>query len=140
MKSVVIFRKDMPRPNYLNQKKRNCFIFNYLFKWAKLMNIYVGNISHSVSEDTLKELFEKIGSVESVKMITDKFTGMPRGFGFVQMTSSEDAQKAVAELDGYELEGRKIVVNEAREREERPSSGGNRSGGYNRDGGNRGRY
>lgn len=101
------------------------------------MNIYVGNISHSASEDTLRELFEKVGPVESVKTITDKFTGMPRGFGFVQMESSEDAQRAIAELNGYELEGRKLVVNEAREKEEgsRP-----RSGGFNRGGGSRDRY
>ena len=103
------------------------------------MNIYVGNISHSVSEDTLKELFEKIGPVESVKMITDKFTGQPRGFGFVQMASSEDAQKAIAELNGYELEGRKIVANEAREKEERSSGGFNRGGGAGRSGGFGGR-
>ena len=95
------------------------------------MNIYVGNISHSVTEDVLKELFEKIGPVVSVKVITDKFTGAPRGFGFVQMKSNEDAQKAIEELDGYELEGRALTVNQAREREERTGGGfgGNRSGG-----------
>ena len=103
------------------------------------MNMYVGNISHSVSEETLRELFEKIGPVVSTKMITDKFTGAPRGFGFVQMESKEDAQKAIAELNGYELEGRKIIVNEAREKEE---GAGQRSGGFNsnRSGGSRERY
>lgn len=102
--------------------------------------MYVGNISHSVSEETLKELFEKIGSVVSVKMITDKFTGMPKGFGFVQMESTEDAQKAITELNGYELEGRKLVVNEAREKE--TNSARPRTGGYNnnRGGGSRDRY
>ena len=105
------------------------------------MNIYVGNISHSVSEDVLRELFEKIGPVTSVKMITDKFTGMPRGFGFVQMESNEDAQKAIEELNGYELEGRAIVVNQAREREQRrPGGSGGGRGGFNRGGGGRGRY
>ena len=106
------------------------------------MNIYVGNISHSVTEDVLRELFEKIGPVASVKMITDKFTGMPRGFGFVQMESNEDAQKAIEELNGYELEGRAIVVNQAREREQRRpgGNGGGGRGGYNRGGGGRGRY
>lgn len=114
------------------------------------MNIYVGNISHSVKEETLKELFEKVGAVVSVKMITDKFTGAPRGFGFVQMKSNEDAQKAIEELNGYELEGRALTVSIAREREERgdrrPSFnrsggfGGNRGGGFggNRGGGSRG--
>jgi RNA recognition motif-containing protein len=108
--------------------------------------MYVGNISHSASEETLRELFEKIGPVVSVKIITDKFTGMPRGFGFVQMETTEDAQKAISELNGYELEGRKLVVNEAREKEEgaRPRTGGynNNRGGFssNRGGGSRDRY
>ena len=99
------------------------------------MNIYVGNIPHSIEEEALKELFEKFGPVVSVKKITDKFTGAPRGFGFVQMENKEDAEKAIAELNGYELEGRKLVVNEAREKESRGGgrSGGNR-GGFNRGG------
>ena len=105
------------------------------------MNIYVGNIAHSVSEETLRSLFEQIGAVKSVKIITDKFTGMSRGFGFVQMENNEDAEKAIEELNGIEFEGRKLVVNQAREREQR--SGGGRSGGsrggYNR-GGNGGGY
>lgn len=99
------------------------------------MNIYVGNISHSATEDTVKELFEKVGPVVSVKIITDKFTGSPRGFGFVQMKNNEDAQKAIEELDGYELDGRALTVNQAREREER--TGGN-GGGFNRGGGSNG--
>ena len=121
------------------------------------MNLYVGNIPHSSTEDTLKEFFEKIGPVVSVKIITDKFTGSPRGFGFVQMQNKEDGQKAIEELNGAELEGRALTVNEAKEREERPRSGGfggsrggnggsrggfggnggGRSGGF---GGNRDRY
>jgi len=103
------------------------------------MNIYVGNIPHSVEEDALKELFEKFGPVVSVKKITDKFTGAPRGFGFVQMENKEDAEKAIAELNGSELEGRKLVVNEAREKESRGGGrSGGRSGGFNR--GGRGGY
>ena len=103
------------------------------------MNIYVGNIPHSIEEDALKELFEKFGPVVSVKKITDKFTGAPRGFGFVQMENKEDAEKAIAELNGSELEGRKLVVNEARERESRGGGrSGGRSGGFNR--GGRGGY
>jgi len=99
------------------------------------MNIYVGNIPHSVEEDALREIFEKFGPTVSVKKITDKFTGAPRGFGFVQMENKEDAEKAIEELNGYELEGRKLVVNEAREKESRGGgrSGGNR-GGFNRGG------
>jgi len=96
------------------------------------MNIYVGNIAHSVSEETLRSLFEQIGAVKSVKIITDKFTGMSRGFGFVQMETKEDAEKAIEDLNGHELEGRTIVVNQARERERRPqrSNGGGNGGGY----------
>ena len=113
------------------------------------MNIYVGNISHSATEDTVRALFETVGPVESVKMITDKFTGSPRGFGFVTMQNAEDSKKAIEELNGYELEGRALTVNEAKEREERPrsggfggsrggsSNGGGRSGGF---GGSRDRY
>ena len=103
------------------------------------MNIYVGNIPHSTDEDTVRELFGQIGPVVSVKLITDKFTGTPKGFGFVQMENKEDAQKAIEELNGYELEGRQLTVNQAREREQR--SGGNRGGrgGYNRGGGGYGR-
>jgi len=99
------------------------------------MNIYVGNIPHSVEEEALKELFEKFGPVVSVKKITDKFTGAPRGFGFVQMENKEDAQKAIDELNGYEFEGRKLVVNEAREKEQRSGGRSGGRGGYNRDGG-----
>ena len=109
------------------------------------MNIYVGNIPHSIEEEALRELFEKFGPIVSVKKITDKFTGAPRGFGFVQMENKEDAEKAIEELNGYELEGRKLVVNQAREREQRGGGagrpggrsggrGGFGGGGYNRGG------
>jgi len=106
------------------------------------MNIYVGNITHSVTEDQLRELFEQTGPVTSVKLITDKFTGEPRGFGFVQMENSQDAQKVIEELNGSEFEGRKLVVNQARERENRGGgrSGGGSRGGYNRGGGGGGGY
>jgi len=99
------------------------------------MNIYVGNIAHSVKEEVLQSLFEQIGPVKSVKIITDKFTGMSRGFGFVQMETKEDAEKAIEELNGHELEGRTIVVNQARERERRPQRSNGGGGGYNRGGG-----
>jgi len=91
------------------------------------MNIYVGNLAHSVSEDTLRQVFEQFGNVVSVKIIVDKFTGNPRGFAFVEMESKEDAQKSIDDLNGSELEGRRLVVNEARPR--RPQGGGNRGGG-----------
>jgi RNA recognition motif-containing protein len=96
-------------------------------------NIYVGNLSYSVSEDSLKELFEAYGAVESVKIIADNYTGRSKGFGFVVMANKEEADKAIRELDGNEFDGRNIKVNVARQREERGSSeggGGNRRSTY----------
>lgn len=82
------------------------------------MNIYVGNLSYSVSEDNLREVFEEYGTVDSVKIIKDKFSGRSKGFGFVEMPDDSDAQSAVDGLEGAELEGRNLRVNKARERED----------------------
>jgi len=76
--------------------------------------IYVGNISFSVTEDELRELFAQHGEAESVKIITDALTGRPRGFGFVEMASEDDARKAIKALNGTELKGRTLNVSEAR--------------------------
>lgn len=84
------------------------------------MNIYVGNLSSKVSEDTLKALFEGFGAVSTVKIIKDRFTGEARGFGFVEMGDSDAANKAISEINGQELEGQRLRVNEARPREQRP--------------------
>ena len=81
------------------------------------MNIYVGNLSHASTEDTLRELLEKFGEVLSIRIITDRVTGKPKGFAFVEMTSKEDAGKAIEDLNGQEFEGRRLTVNEAKERE-----------------------
>jgi RNA recognition motif-containing protein len=81
------------------------------------MNIYVGNIPYRLSEEDLKEIFQEYGTVESVKIITDKFSGRSKGFGFVEMPNEEEAQKAVAELNEAEVEGRNLRVNEAKPRE-----------------------
>jgi RNA recognition motif-containing protein len=79
--------------------------------------LYVGNLPFSVNESALRTLFEQNErQVEEVKVITDRDTGRPRGFGFVEMGSSEDADKAIRELNGYEMDGRPLTVNEARER------------------------
>lgn len=82
------------------------------------MNIYVGNLSYDVSEDDVRDLFEKFGNVESIKLITDRDTGRPKGFGFIDM-SDEDGNKAIKELNGQTFATRELVVNEAREREPR---------------------
>jgi RNA recognition motif-containing protein len=76
--------------------------------------LYVGNLPYTVKEDDLKDLFSEAGTVDSAVIINDKFSGRSKGFGFVEMSSEEEAKKAVETFDGKELEGRKIVVNEAR--------------------------
>ena len=101
------------------------------------MNIYVGNLSYSVKEQDLEDLFAEFGAITSVKLITDTHSGRSKGFAFVEMAESASGEEAIAALDGTEYEGRKIVVNPARPKEE----GGNRGGGFrsgNRGGGNRG--
>ena len=92
------------------------------------MNIYVSNLSFNVQDEDLKEFFTEYGEVTSAKVITDKFTGKSRGFGFVEMPDNEAAKKAIAELDGGKVEGREIKVAEARPREERGGGGGERGG------------
>ncbi|PLW94068.1 MAG: RNA-binding protein [Marinilabiliales bacterium] len=78
------------------------------------MNIYVGNLDYRVDENALRSVFERFGNVDDVKVITDKYTGRSKGFGFVTMENNEDAQKAISELNGSTLENRDITVNEAR--------------------------
>jgi RNA recognition motif-containing protein len=78
------------------------------------MNIYVGNLSHSSTEDGLRQLFEQFGAVASVKLMTDKFTGQPRGFAFVEMPVADEARQAIENTNGVDLDGRNLRVNEAR--------------------------
>jgi RNA recognition motif-containing protein len=92
------------------------------------MNIYVGNLGWQTTEAEVRQAFEAYGAVSSVAIITDKNTGESRGFGFVEMASQNEAQAAILGLNGTELGGRTLTVNEARPREER-SGGGNRGGG-----------
>lgn len=80
------------------------------------MNIYVGNLSYNTREENLRDLFEGYGEVVSVNIVMDKMTGRSRGFGFVEMASNEDGQKAIDELSNHELDGRNLSVNEARPR------------------------
>ncbi|MCL5875128.1 MAG: RNA-binding protein [Candidatus Dependentiae bacterium] len=101
------------------------------------MNIYVGRLNPSVNEDALREMFEVYGQVTSIKLIKDKFTGNPRGFGFVEMPNGDEAQNAITELNGKEVSGSRIIVNEARPQENREFRP--RTGGYNREGGNNNR-
>jgi len=94
------------------------------------MNIYISNLSFKVEDSDLRQLFEEYGEVSSAKVITDRYSGRSRGFGFVEMPDNEAAQKAVNELNQAEYDGKVITVNEARPREERPArSGGGHGGG-----------
>jgi len=86
-------------------------IFNYYF-----MNIYVGNLHYDLNEDQLREIFEEYGTVNSVKIISDKFSGKSKGFGFVEMADDSEANQAMEELNDAEVKGRSMRVNQARER------------------------
>jgi RNA recognition motif-containing protein len=87
-----------------------------------MKKIFVGNVSFSATEEMLRSLFEKHGTVERVHIVTDRETGQPRGFGFVEMSDDAKALKAIAALNGWDLEGRRLNVNEARPKEDRPGS------------------
>lgn len=99
------------------------------------MNIYVSNLSFNVQDEDLREFFTEYGEVSSAKVITDKFTGKSRGFGFVEMPDDESARKAIAELDNGVVEGRTIKVMEAKPKEERPARTGGGGGGFQRNNG-----
>jgi hypothetical protein len=100
--------------------------------------LYVGNLSYSVSSSDLEKLFGTYGTVESAQVIADRESGRSKGFGFVEMSNDEEAQKAIRELNGKDQDGRPLTVNEARPREERGGGGGGR-GGYGGGGGRGGR-
>jgi len=107
--------------------------------------LYVGSLPYSINEQQLVDLFSKYGSVSSAKIISDKYSGQSKGFGFVEMGSDEEAQKAITALNGTQHEGRTLVVNEARPQEPRSRPGGGSSrrggpgGGPQRSGGGGGR-
>ena len=113
-----------------------------------MKNLYVGNLPHSTTEDELRNLFQSHGAVERVSMVTDRETGRSRGFAFVEMTDAGEAEKAIAALNGTELGGRALKINEAKPKTDRPrggqgfgrSGGGQRSGGGRSGGGGRDDY
>ncbi len=82
-------------------------------------NLFIGNLPYSVTDDQLKDIFSKAGSVVSARVITDKFSGRSKGFGFVEMETEEEAQKAISSIDGFSVDGRNIRVSEAKPKEER---------------------
>ncbi|MCC6961825.1 MAG: RNA-binding protein [candidate division Zixibacteria bacterium] len=99
------------------------------------MNIFVGNLSRQATEEDLKNAFSAFGNVARATIIKDKFSGEPRGFGFVEMATKEEAQAAIAGMNGKEFLGRTLNVNEARPRENNPRMGGGGGGGDRRPGG-----
>ena|SRR5258706_16183875 len=94
-----------------------------------MKNIYVGNLSFGATEDAVRTLFEAHGAVERVNICTDRDSGQPRGFGFVEMTNDKEGDKAITALNGQEFDGRVLNINEARAKTERAGGGG---GGYGR--------
>ena len=104
------------------------------------MNIYVGNLSRDLSETELKEAFAAFGEVATCNIIKDKFTGESRGFGFVEMPNKDEGEKAIAAMNGKDMKGRNLTVNEARPRTDRPRTGGGGGGGRGGFGGGRGGF
>jgi RNA recognition motif-containing protein len=98
------------------------------------MNIYVGNLSFNVTEADLKDLFSQHGAVQTASVIKDKYSGESRGFGFVEMPEKEEALKAISALNGKDLKGRNLKINEAQPRTDRPRTGGFGGGGGSRGG------
>jgi RNA recognition motif-containing protein len=101
-----------------------------------MKNLYVGNLPHSTTESELRGVFEAHGAVEKVSLVTDRETGRSRGFAFVEMTNPAEADKAIAALNGTELGGRTLTINEAKPKTDRPKTGqrfGSGGGGRNRD-------
>lgn len=94
-----------------------------------MKNLYVGNLPHSTTEAELRNVFEPHGAVERVSIVTDKETGRSRGFAFVEMTNPGEADKAITALDGSELGGRALKINEAKPKTDRPRTGGQKFGG-----------
>jgi RNA recognition motif-containing protein len=98
-----------------------------------MKKIFVGNLSFGATEDSVRSMFEAYGTVDRVSIVTDRDSGQPRGFGFVEMASNSEADNAISELNGRELDGRALNINEARPKEDRGFGGG--GGGGNRRGG-----
>jgi cold-inducible RNA-binding protein len=100
-----------------------------------MKNLYVGNLSHTTTEPELRAAFQAFGEVEKVSIVTDRETGRARGFALVEMTNAGEADKAVAALNGAELGGRTLTINEAKPKTDRPRGGGQKSGGQRFGGG-----
>jgi RNA recognition motif-containing protein len=127
---IQLLRFDWLKSRILITKQR------YFFR----MNIYVGNLSYQADEQSLGDLFAAFGEVRSVRVITDRETGRPRGFGFVEMSSAEEGQNAISALNGQEHLGRQLNINEAQPRQDRGGFRGGNGGGGDRRSFNNNRY
>jgi RNA recognition motif-containing protein len=114
--SNVVYALNSGENSVLNGKERD-------IKEVKV-NIYAGNLSHELTEEELQEAFTEFGEITSARIITDRYSGVSRGFGFVEMPTKSEAEAAIAGLNGKELKGRALTVNEARPRTEGPRGGG----------------
>jgi cold-inducible RNA-binding protein len=103
-------------------------------------NIFVGNLSFGATEDAVRSMFEAYGQVDRVSIVTDRDTGQARGFGFVEMSNNAEGDRAIAEINGRDLDGRALNVNEARPKEDRGGGGGGRGNGGGFGGKGRNRY
>jgi RNA recognition motif-containing protein len=108
-----------PAPIHRSQSKRK----------FKVKNIFVGNLSFGATEDAVRSLFEQYGTVDRVSIVTDRDTGRAKGFGFVEMSGDAEAERAINSLNGQELDGRNLTINEARPKEDRGGFGGGRGNG-----------
>ena len=126
--------KSRPTKNKYEQFCLEClkmyYIYPVLIFFSSKMNLYIGNLDYTIKEQNLRELFEQVGEVSSVKIISDKMTGRSKGFAFVEMPNDEEANNAIQNFHGQPLKNRNITVNEARPRPE-GGGGGRDNGGYN---------
>ena len=125
--SSLLFRRW---PKVVSQLLHNAHNLGDIMSSTSNKKLYVGSLPYSLSEEELRDLFTQYGDVASVRIITDRFTGQSKGFGFVEMTNADEAQKAVEGVNGTQISGRTLIVNDARpeQRRERSFSGGNRWG------------
>jgi cold-inducible RNA-binding protein len=122
---------DTPVHSAFVRSCRDSLLCNFRKK-DKLKNIFVGNLSFGATEDSVRSLFEAYGQIERVSIVTDRETGQARGFGFVEMSNDAEGDRAISELNGRDLDGRAINVNEARPKENRGGGGGGYGGGQRR--------
>jgi RNA recognition motif-containing protein len=111
-----------PVPPLTSDTCRNS-LFCKFEREKSMKNIFVGNLSFTATEDAVRSMFEAYGTVERVSIVTDRETGQPKGFGFVEMTGDAEAERAISALSGTELNGRALTINEARPKTERTSGG-----------------